>query len=72
MFRLKVLNALLSFSGSLANKCVFLNSEPFMIKPTLTDLNPAEFNYYPFVIRLDQCNGSCNAVNNLSTKNMFS
>ena len=72
MFRLNVFNTLLSFSGSLANKCLFLNNEPCMIRPTFTDLNPSELIYYPFVIRLDQCNRSCNAVNDLSTKNMFS
>ena len=30
---------LLSLSGSLATKCVSLNNEPCMIRPTLTDLN---------------------------------
>ena len=37
MFRLIVL---LSFSESLATKCVSLNNEPCMARPTLIDLNP--------------------------------
>ena len=37
MFRLI---ALLSFSESLATKCVSLNNEPCMARPTLIDLNP--------------------------------
>ena len=39
-----------------------------MITPSLIDLNPVELNYYPFMISLDKCNGSCNAVDDLSTK----
>ena len=51
---------LLSFSSSLATKCLFLNDEPFMVRPTLTDLNPVEFKYYPLMISLNKCAGSCN------------
>ena len=55
---------LLSFNGSLAKKCVSLSNEPCMARPTLTDLNPNEINYYPFIINLDKYNesykpGSC-------------
>ena len=31
----------------------------------LFDLNLVELNYYPFMISLDKCNGSCNGVDNL-------
>ena len=70
MFRLikQIFVALLTFSASLATKCMSLNSEPSMIKTTLIDLNPAKLNYYPFMISLDKCNGSYNAVDDLSTK----
>ena len=33
-----------------------------MIKPTLIDLNPVELKYYPFMISLDKCSGSCNVL----------
>ena len=39
-----------------------------MIRPTCIDLNVVERNYYPFVINLGKCNGSCNAIDKLSTK----
>ena len=39
-----------------------------MSRPTLINLNPIEHNYYPFMVSLDKCNGSCNAVDDLSTK----
>ena len=30
--------------------------------PTLTDLNPVELKYYPFMIGFDKCSGNCNAL----------
>ena len=39
-----------------------------MVRPTVTDLNPIELNYYSFMINLNKCSGSCNAVDDLSTK----
>ena len=39
-----------------------------MIRPTLIDLNAIELNYFLFMISLDKCQGSCNAVDDLSTK----
>ena len=44
---------LLNFSSFLATKCLFLNDEPYMVRPTLNDLNPVERKYYPFGINLD-------------------
>ena len=43
--------ALLSFC--VATKCVSLNIEPCMIRPTSIDLNPMKLNYYPLVIIQD-------------------
>ena len=31
-------------------KCLFLNEEPYMVGPTLIDLNPIELKNYPFII----------------------
>ena len=41
---------------------VSLNDEPSMVRPALIDLNPVEVKYYPFMISLDICNGSCNVL----------
>ena len=60
--------ALLSFSRSLATKCVPLNNESCMTILTLMDLNPIELNYYPSMISLDKCNRICNAADDLSAK----
>ena len=53
---------LLSFSQSLATKCLSLIDEPCMFRPNLTDLNPTKPKYYPFMISLDKCTGSCNVL----------
>ena len=61
----QVFIVLLSFSSYLATdqtKCSCLNDEPCMVKPTPIDLNPTELRYYPFIINLDKCSGSCNAL----------
>ena len=58
----QVLIALLSFSGSLAAKCMFLNDEPCLARPTVIDLNPNELHYYPFMVSLDRFNGTCNIL----------
>ena len=58
----------MSFSRSLATKCIYFSDEPCMARPTLIDLNAVEVNYYPFMISLGKFYGSCNAVDDLSTK----
>ena len=43
-----------------------LNNDSCISRPPFTDLNPAEINFYPFMINLDERNGSGNVVNDLS------
>ena len=46
------------------------NNQPCTARPTFIDSNPDEHNqglrYYPFIINLDRCNGSCNTLDNPS------
>ena len=58
----------MSFSGSLATKCMSLNDKPCMVRPTLIDLSPVELKYHPFMVSLDKCGGYCNYGNEFSTK----
>ena len=53
---------LLSFRKSLATKCLFLNDESCIVRPTAIDMNPNELKYYPFMIGLNKCTGSCNVL----------
>ena len=70
MFRLigQVFIALLSFIRYSETKVVYLNNKPLIIMSNVIDLHPIEVNYYPFIVILDKCNESCNAVDDLSTK----
>ena len=43
-------------------KCLFLNDELCMVRPTIIYMNPVELKYYPFVISLNKCIGSCNVL----------
>ena len=36
--------------------------ETCMIRPTLIDMNTNELKYYPFIINLNKCTGSCNVL----------
>ena len=64
----KVFIVLLSFISSLATKCMSLNEEPCIFRPTPIDSNPVELKYYPFMVSLDKFSGSCNSGNDFSTK----
>ena len=51
----QVFIVLLSFSESLVHdqtKCLFLNDELCVVRPTLIDLNSVKLKYYPFIISL--------------------
>ena len=56
----------LSFSSSLATKCLPLNNEQHLLilrlRPTHIALNPVELKYYPFMISLDKFSGSCTVL----------
>ena len=58
----------MSFIEFLANKCMSLDNEPYMITFLLIDLSHIEFEYYPFMNSLDKCNGSCNSLNDISMR----
>ena len=75
-----MLIGLLAFRGpwtSMANVCVIttyisFNYQACMIRPTPIDLNPDEHNqglsYYPLIVNLDGCYGSCNTLDNISCR----
>ena len=64
----KFLITFLSFSRSLATKCVLLNNETCMIRRTFLNLNPDELNYYALIVSLDKCSASSNAADDVSSK----
>ena len=58
----QVFIVLLCFSESLPTKCLLLNDELCMDRPTLIDINSGEHKYYPFMISFNKCTGSCNVL----------
>ena len=42
-----------------------MNNQSCTVRPTLIDLNPDKLLYYPFIVNLDRCDGSCNTVEDL-------
>ena len=59
-------------NASNQTKCVSLSNQKCVIQPTLINLHPNEYiqeiYYYPFLVKLDRCVGSCNTLNDLSSK----
>ena len=59
-------------NGSNNTKYFSLRNQQCMIQPTLINSHPneysKEFHYYPFLVNLDRCVGSCNTLNDLSNK----
>ena len=53
---------LLGVSGSLATKCVSMNNQSCMVRPTLIYVNPDELYYYLFIISLGRHGGRCNTA----------
>ena len=58
--------ALLIVSESLATRCASINSQTFLVRPTIINLNSNELHYYLFMISLDRCNGSRNTLDDPS------
>ena len=59
-------------NASSHRKCTSLSNQKCEIHPTLINLHPDEYSkelhYYPFAVKLDKCVGSCNNLNDLSSK----
>ena len=59
-------------NGCSHTKCVLRIKKKCMTQPTLINLHSneyiQEFHYYPFVVKLDRCVGSCNTINDFSSK----
>ena len=76
MFRLikKIFIGILTglVNGSNHTNCISFSNQKCEVQHTLISLNPNEYSqkvhYYPFVVKLDICVGSCNTLNDLSNK----
>ena len=59
-------------SASNHTKCISLSNQKCTAQVTLINLHPNEYSqefcYYPFAMNLDMCAGSCNTLDNLSSR----
>ena len=73
LIKKKIIGLLSSIlNASNHTRCISLSNQKWEIQSILIDLDPNEYNqefqYYLFVIKLDRCVWSCNALNDLSNK----
>ena len=64
MFMVMMLAGAIMFWWIIGYKFVSMINHPCMVRPTLNDLNPDEFHYYPFINIMNRCNGSYNTLEN--------
>ena len=73
MFIVLLTNIILNASNH--TKCALLCNQKWEIQPTLINLHRNEYNqelhYCPFAVKLDQCVGSCDTLNDLSDRVCF-
>ena len=72
---MKKMSVILSTSIASAfnhTKFISLSNQKFLIQPTFTNLHPNEYSqewsYYQFLVNVDRCGGSCNTLDNLSSR----
>ena len=53
---------LLGSGGSLTAKCIPINNQLCIVRPTFIDFSPDKLHYYSLIISLGRCDGSCNTV----------
>ena len=58
----QVSTELLVFGRSRAMKYVFLNNQSFNVSSMFVNVNFNEPIYYPFVVSVNKCIGSCNTI----------
>ena len=61
IFRFMVLLSSLAHVADVT-KCLVLNDEPCLVRPFIIDMNPVKLKYYPCMISLKKCTGSCNVL----------
>ena len=50
---------------------LFVNDEPWMVRPTLINMNAVESQSYPFMISLNKFTKCCNVLSPKETKNIY-
>ena len=43
-------------------KCVSINNQECKVTPKIINTNNNELSFYPYSVKVDRCNGSCNNI----------
>ena len=49
-------------------KCVSINNQEFNIRLKIIDINSNEPSFYPYIMEVDKCSGSCFNIDDLCAK----
>ena len=52
----------MTFFGCNALKCISMNNQECKIRPEIINVNTNESPFYPYVIQVNKCIGSCNNI----------
>ena len=55
----------LAFNSEGRQNCLPINSRPYQARPTLISIKSNQLTYYPFTVSINNCDGSCNTINDL-------
>ena len=44
--------------------CISKNNQECKVRPQIININSKEFILFPFSVKTNKCNGSCNIINN--------
>ena len=69
IFRFIVLLSTLAHVPDIAS--LFVNDEPWMVRPTHINMNPVELQSYSFMISLNKFTKCCNVFSPKETKNIY-
>ena len=68
----KIFVSTFMFFGSLSREnpleCISMNNQECKVRPKIVNVNSNNPMYYPFSIRTNKCNGSCNNINDPHAK----
>ena len=74
MFRFikQIIISAMMFFNSLLNvnplECVLFENQECKVRPEVININSSNPMFYPFIVKINRCSGSCNNINDLYAK----
>ena len=58
----------MSFYSCNTLKCVSINNQECKVRPEMININSNEHPFYPYIVKISKCSGSCNNINDLCAR----